>query len=123
MADQDEQKNIDEIKARLAAASAAAQAQVAAAQAQAAQVQAQAVALERAPQRIGHEVSEFSGTPNGVFAMYGNFGAPGALTIGGQLAQITAWRDRSIKGAIPAGISGEVEVAIDGVVLFKGLVK
>lgn len=115
------QEEIDNMKAKLAANSAAALAAAATAASVAATTAEQAAALE-VPVAKPVSLDEFSGTLGGPFAMYGSFGSvPGAVTLNGRLMTLTAWRERSIKGQIPADLQpGPVEIAINSVVVGTG---
>lgn len=45
----------------------------------------------------------------GPFSISGTgFGTQGALIVAGQVIKTTKWQDNSIKGAMPAGLSGDV---------------
>lgn len=45
----------------------------------------------------------------GAFSITGEgFGTQGSLTIAGEVIKTTRWTDRSIKGTLPAGLSGDV---------------
>jgi hypothetical protein len=61
------------------------------------------------------KIAEFGGSPGMPFAMYGEFGDPGVVTLNGRVVQLTAWRDGSVKGLVPADMQpGPVKIEIDG---------
>lgn len=49
----------------------------------------------------------------GPFTIYGTgFGTQGVLKVAGQIIKTTRWTDHSIKGSMPAGLKGDVELSI-----------
>ncbi len=47
----------------------------------------------------------------GLFTITGeNLGSQGALTVAGQTIKTTSWDNRRIKGVMPAGLKGDVEL-------------
>jgi len=79
------------------------------------QEKAQQEEQRRAAEELEKQPIYVVGIPGGVFAIDGpGLGSSGTLKIGGQQVQTTRWGDNSVRGILPVGVKGTVELDYGG---------